>query len=262
MRRIDLTGQRYGRLTVIGEEKNRRKKTVWKCRCDCGNIVDIMTTNLRRGLTLSCGCLQKERTRQSKLLNLTGQRFGRLTVVKQGENRGKNVTWICQCDCGRKTEVATNKLRNGNTLSCGCHREEIRTKHGLWGTRLYTIWGNMVQRCTNSNNNNYSKYGGRGISICDDWRNDFQSFYNWAIANGYSDDLQIDRINNDGNYEPSNCRWVTAINNLNNTSRNVKITFKGETHTMSEWARITGINEKTIRNRIISGKLPEEVFKN
>lgn len=194
-------------------------------------------------------------------IDLTGQRFGRLIVECQTKHHGEKIAWICKCDCGKTTEVTTDKLRSGNTISCGCHRKELRLKHGLCGTRLYIIWGNMVQRCTNPNNNNYPKYGGRGISICDDWRNDFQSFYNWAIANGYSDGLQIDRINNDGDYEPGNCRWVTAVNNLNNTSRNVIITHNGETHTVSEWARITGINEKTMRNRIKSGKPPEKVFK-
>ena len=194
-------------------------------------------------------------------IDLIGQRFGRLLVVSQTKHHGEKIAWICKCDCGKNTEVTTSKLRNGNTVSCGCHRDEIKKKHGLWGTRLYIIWGNMVQRCTNSNNNNYPNYGGRGISICDEWRNDFKSFYNWAIANGYSDNLQIDRINNDGDYEPGNCRWLTAINNLNNTSRSVIIRHNGETHTVSEWTRITGINEKTMRNRIKSGKPPEEVLK-
>lgn len=135
------------------------------------------------------------------------------------------------------------------------------TKHGLWGTRLYTIWGNMIQRCTNPNNNNYPRYGGRGINICNEWRNSFQAFHDWAIDNGYKEDLQIDRIDNDGNYEPGNCRWTTATYNLNNTSRSVTITHNNETHTVAEWARITGVNEKTLRNRLKAGKEPKEAFK-
>jgi hypothetical protein len=115
--------------------------------------------------------------------------------------------------CGNEFKAITQSILSGNTKSCGCYKKrrtsEANKKHGLWSTRLYKIWGDIKSRTLNPKNKRYSDYGGRGITICDDWKNDFMSFYNWAMSNGYSDELSIDRINNDGNYEPSNCRWTT-----------------------------------------------------
>ena len=119
----------------------------------------------------------------------------------------------------------------------------------------------MIQRCTNPNRESYRQYGGRGIAVCEEWAQSFESFYVWAISNGYGDNLQIDRIDNDGNYTPENCRWVTPVENMGNTSRNIHLTFRGETHTLSEWARITGINNETLRETYPAGKSPEEILK-
>ena len=149
----------------------------------------------------------------SSIINLTGKHFGKLTVIKRVNNIGKRVTWHCQCDCGKIRNVMSTNLICGKTSSCGCIRnaktKETNTKHGLKNTRLYNIWVNMKQRCYNSNNPKYPIYGGRGIKICDDWKNYFFSFYNWAISNGYKENLTIDRMNVNGNYEPNNCRWIT-----------------------------------------------------
>lgn len=123
-------------------------------------------------------------------------------------------------------------------------------KHGLKGTRLYRIWNGIKNRCFNPNYHRYSDYGGRGIKVCDEWKNDFQSFYDWSMSNGYSDNLTIDRINNDGNYEPSNCRWVGLKVQANNSRHCNNIQFNGEVHSISEWARITGIPRYTLNNRI------------
>lgn len=137
--------------------------------------------------------------------DLTGMRFGKLLVIARGPNdsNGK-ATWKCRCDCGMEKHICSWALVGGLTKSCGCLR------HGLRHTRLYTIWSHMQQRCENPKHNRYYLYGERGISICDEWRNDFITFYNWAIAHRYNDSLTIDRINPDGNYEPDNCRWVTV----------------------------------------------------
>lgn len=159
-----------------------------------------------------------------KLQDLTGKRFNRLTVIKRTENKGKRVMWICKCDCGKICTVQGNNLKNGNTKSCGCYKKEnsakLLHKHGKKNSRLYSIYHGMKKRCYNKNSHNYFNYGGRGIKICQDWLDDFMNFYNWSIQNGYNDNLSIDRINNNGNYCPENCRWTSrTVQNINQRTR-------------------------------------------
>ena len=187
----------------------------------------------------------------SSFIDLTGNRYGRLVVVNRAENKlGKNgrtrTMWNCVCDCGNAVIVEASHLKSGHSKSCGC----ITKKHGMFGTRIYKIWDSMKQRCFNKNHSEYKNYGGRGITICDEWIQNFQSFYNWAMANGYRDDLTIDRKDVNGNYCPENCRWADDIVQHNNTRVNRYIEFKGETHTMAEWARIKGMKYVTLNTRI------------
>lgn len=190
----------------------------------------------------------------SRINDLTGQRFGRLVVKGYSHsNKHGRAVWNCVCDCGNISAVVGGALLRGTTKSCGCHRNDavakLKLKHGKCGTRLYGIWMAMQSRCNNINFIEYDRYGGRGIAVCEEWQS-FEPFYEWAIANGYRDNLTIERKNNDGNYCPENCRWATYKEQANNTSRNHFLTLNGETHTMVEWSEITGISYHNIRNRV------------
>lgn len=195
----------------------------------------------------------------SKLIDLTGMRFGRLTVLYRADNRlqpgGSSKTmWRCRCDCGNFKDIWSHALIANATTSCGCVRKEIitqrNTTHGYSKTRLGRIWFGMKTRCNNPNFPAYKNYGGRGIKICDEWINNPENFYSWAMANGYSDNLTLDRIDVNADYSPDNCRWVTWKVQSNNKRNCILLTYNGQTHTMAEWARICGIPYQTLKDRI------------
>ena len=190
----------------------------------------------------------------NRLIDLTGKRFGRWTVLcidDSYERKPKEgAYWLCRCDCGVVKSVAGRTLRGGSSKSCGCLRSELtyarlkgiqfcepRYTHGLSKHPLYHIWIGMRQRCLYPAADNYSRYGGRGICVCDEWLNDFQAFYDWSMMNGWSDGLSIDRIDNNGPYAPWNTRWVDKYTQQNNKSTSVNITYNDCTLTVSEWSR-------------------------
>lgn len=190
-----------------------------------------------------------------KYVDLTDKRFNRLIVLKRIEGlRNKRVIYLCKCDCGNETEVRADSLRNGHTKSCGCLQREVvkdnSTKHGHSDSRLYTIWASMVQRCYNQNHMSYNNYGGRGILICEEWRENFEDFYHWAINNGYKRDLQIDRIDNDLGYKPNNCRFVTATQNNRNRSVTRLAEYKGETKPLADWCDELSKDYIVVLNRL------------
>lgn len=189
-----------------------------------------------------------------KMIDLTGQRFGRLKVISPAFKDKRNQWhWNCKCDCGNTKIIPGKNLRKGDTKSCGCiHSEQIRklmTKHGFSKTRLEQIRNDMQKRCYNPKRSSYKWYGGRGITICEEWRTNPASFYTWAIESGYEEHLTIERIDVNGNYCPENCKWVTQKEQKNNQRSNHLITYKGKTKTMAEWSELTGLSYSTIRSR-------------
>jgi hypothetical protein len=191
-----------------------------------------------------------------KIINLLGQKFGKLTVVRfAGRNHGKsrNVSWECLCDCGNTTVTSSGHLRSGNTESCGCGKGKFthgqsRVNDGV-GTPEYETWRHMISRCNSVSCTGYENYGGRGIKVCDRWLESFENFLA-DMGEKPSPKHSIDRINNDGNYEPSNCRWATKQEQDTNRRTNRKYTLNGETLCVTEWAKRLGVHSQTIFNRI------------
>lgn len=194
----------------------------------------------------------------SKIVDLTGKEFGFLKVLSiTNERKYGKVVWLCKCECGKEHKVISGNLINGSTISCGCKNKlnlsKANYKHGLSDSRIYNIYICMKERCYNKNSTSYENYGGRGITICQEWLDDFMNFYNWSMENGYEDGLSIDRIDSNGNYEPNNCRWETSKTQNNNTRKNRIICYEGKNNSVSEWSRITGIKRSTINARLNRG---------
>ena len=185
-----------------------------------------------------------------------GKRFGMLVVIGL-EHKKRAWYWKCRCDCGNEITTLAGNVKQGLSKSCGCVRREKAktrmTKHGYGGTRIYQTWQNMKQRCYNPNNGWYPEWGGRGICVCDEWVNNPSAFVEWANANGYEDGLTIERIDVNGNYEPSNCRWIPNEEQAWNRRNSRLITYRGETKCLSEWCKVLGVDERAVRARLNRG---------
>ena len=188
----------------------------------------------------------------SRFIDITGQKFNKLTAIERLENGSGGVPiWLCKCDCGNFTRVRGSNLKNGSVKSCGCMlKNGTTTTHGLSHSKIYNIWNGMKARCSNPKSCSYKRYGARGISVCDDWKNSFENFYSWSIQNGYGDNLTIERIDNDGNYCPENCKWVSRKEQCRNRRTNVIFEYMGEKHILIEWCEILNLDYKFIHNRI------------
>lgn len=201
-----------------------------------------------------------------RTIDLTGREFGRLKIIERsGSDKNGQAMWRCKCDCGNVTIVSGGHLRSGHTRSCGCLENDVRravhTTHGKRHTRLYRIWASMKGRCSNPNIKEYKWYGAKGVSVCREWM-DFQVFHDWAIENGYADNLTIDRIDGNGDYCPENCRWITNAAQQSNRSNNRHLTYCGETHTVKGWADKLGVEyfrfyKKLKKNNFDIGKVIE-----
>ena len=276
----DLTGMRFGRLVVLyridldgdDAENNieRYGKTVWKCKCDCGNEVEVSRKTLQGGKK-SCGCLVFERM----VSRTIGKRFGRLVVVdyaytkRYGKGSSKTY-WLCKCDCGNEKVASLSSMQCGYVNSCGCLVKEVREKmaeekttHGGHKDRLYWIWHGMKSRC--DKDYGHAHYHEKGITVCEEWANDYAVFREWALANGYDPNAEkyqctIDRIDNNGNYCPENCRWVSAAVQASNTSQNHYLEYDGKRMTVTQWAKEIGIKPGTLFSRIHNGWPVEDIL--
>lgn len=185
--------------------------------------------------------------------DLTSQRFGKLVVLQKSPNLKGRVAWLCRCDCGKTITVLSHSLVQGNTKSCGClHKEQLADrnyKHGGTHTRLYKTWVSMRQRCT-IRKEAYKQWEGRGIKVCSEWEESFITFKSWAEKNGYKNNLTIDRIDVNGDYEPSNCRWITKREQQWNKTNTHYFEYKGQKKCLSELAILYNIKLSTLRNRI------------
>lgn len=200
----------------------------------------------------------------ARIKDLTGQKFGRLTIIKEVEKDKNNKSQcLCICECGNEKIIRKSDLRTGKIKSCGCIKKEIlskrQKKHGKTRTRLYRIWCNIKSRCKNKKVPCYKYYGGKGIILYEEWQN-FEPFYEWAINNGYQENLTIDRIDINNNYEPKNCRWVDRKTQSRNQSTNHLITYNNETHCINEWAEIKCLTKAAIHNRIKYGWSIEKIL--
>ncbi len=206
-----------------------------------------------------------------KKVDVTGQRFGKLTAIRRCGSNGHSSLWVCKCDCGNETIITLSHLRQG-TKSCGCLSKEISSerghkskigersrKHGDFGTKLYGIWAGMKRRCQNPNTKYYSDYGGRGIAVCEEWQ-EYEPFKEWALDDGYQEGMSIERIDVDGNYCPANCKWIPLSEQNANKRISIKIEHQGRVYTIKEISQITGLKERTIKGRYERGWNTDKIF--
>lgn len=188
-------------------------------------------------------------------IDMNGRIINNIEVLRYSHSNKKgDAMWECRCRCGNTFTARGTDIRRGHTTSCGCLQREMTAeaskKHGMSKTRLYYVYSTMLKRCYLSSHKSYKNYGGRGIAVCDEWKNDFKTFFEWAMENGYEEGLSIDRIDVNGNYNPSNCRWASAKEQQNNRRNNRMITCNGKTQTMQQWADEIGVDARKIHNRI------------
>ena len=259
---IQHIGEKHNLLTILDFER-RGKTGFYLCKCECGKLKWINCDSVLMNRQKGCGCIKGREFHE----DITGKKYGKLKVIEEAERKNKRIMWKCLCDCGNVTVVSSNNLKYGHTQSCGCYQrkrtKEGHIKHGGTYTRLFTIYQGMKRRCYSEKEPNYRKYGGRGIKICEQWLGDngFENFRKWAFENGYNDNLTIDRIDFNGNYEPSNCRWGDFVQQANNRRSNRVVEYKNQRKTIAEWSRETGIPAYNISYRLRKNKPLEEVFK-
>lgn len=253
--RINLTGKRFGKLVVLKPAPKTDNHTKWICKCDCGNVCIRGTETLL--VSENSGCDRCQHLH----IDLTGKRFGRLTVNKLLKTENNVAVWECKCDCGTLTTASTYLLTSGKKKSCGCLKNEViqkgtNLKHGKHNERLYKTWCGIKARTSNPNEKSYKNYGARGVKVCKEWKESFESFYRWSLSNGYCEDLTIDRIDVNGDYCPENCRWATKTEQQRNKRNTIKVTLFGIEKPLAEWCEILNIKYRTPYLNLRKGKEP------
>ena len=254
----DLSGKKFGKLTALNYYRDHKNIIKYNCVCDCGNTKSaVHSGHLKSGSVSSCGCI--------KFQDLIGKKFGKLIVLNHFINEKGNRVCICRCECGNIKEILSNSLKSKNTVSCGCYgisllRKYRFKKHGKYRTEEYKVWSGMKQRCYNNQSESYPYYGGRGINICDKWLNSFENFIK-DMGKRPGKNYSIERIDNNGNYEPGNCRWATIKEQGNNKRNNINIEYKGKIKTIGEWADEFGFNRDTLLQRFKKNNNFEEIIK-
>lgn len=191
--------------------------------------------------------------------SLVGTKINKVTILSHFKKGKNNCNYFeCLCECGRVSQIRANHLLNENQETCGKHHKKYYDSE--IGTRIYNTWNRMMHRCYDINNQKYYAYGARGILICNEWKNDYNAFYEWSIKNGYQIGLWIERIDNDGDYRPENCRWATRKEQMNNTRRNHFVQYREENKTIAQWCEILDLPYKTINSRLNRGYTPEQAF--
>lgn len=199
------------------------------------------------------------------IIDLAGERFGKLVALQFLGRVNKHSIFLCICDCGKETTATSNNLRRNHTTSCGCESSKntigVRlATHGKSKHPLFISWVGMRNRCYTPTHNRFEHYGGKGIAVCDEWVDDFQAFYNWAILNGWKKGLTLDRKENDRDYCPDNCKFSTVAQQNRNRTSNIKLTINGITKILIEWSEEVNVPYETIRQRLKNGWIPEEAI--
>lgn len=251
--RKDLSGKIYGYYTVLGfAGRDKGNRAEWLCKCKCGNKRVVNGHKLTSGHSQSCGCYKIERMKEGNFTDIVGKKYGLLTVVSHaGQDKFTHHLWKCSCECGGDTIVDTGSLNSGKTKSCGCRAVCIKV-HADSGSDEYSAWRSMQSRCYNNKMKWFHRYGGRGITVCDRW---LESYDNFLLDMGRKPTPKhsLDRIDNDGDYSPANCRWANQKVQTNNTCRTILLTAGGITKTLMEWSESSGIIHGTIRSRLRLG---------
>lgn len=251
----DFRGQRFGRWTVLNVPHRPGHNVEWYCRCMCGAEKWVRGSHLSSGMSRSCGCLNAG-LRFTLGHDLTGQVFHRLTVVRISPVRGGVRKWECLCQCGNECVAKQQALLTGKQKSCGCYQREMRgktqRKHGATGTSLYKRWNHIKSRCLRPQDPAFKCYGGRGITICEEWARSYEAFAA-HIGEPPSENHSIDRIDNNRGYEPGNVRWALPVDQCNNTRRNRVVEVDGQAMTVAQWSRVTGVSQCLIIYRLNAG---------